>query len=94
MGLPMDRGSQESAAVRLLGDLMASADGADAALARARFYAGVYADAARPGLVVDEKITAPFSEHLPAALARRGLLLERDALRWIVRRAPAPGSAS
>lgn len=58
------------------------------ARARAKYYAGVYAAAARPGLVVDEGITATFARFLPAALARKGLLLERDALQWVVRRAP------
>lgn len=58
------------------------------ARARAKYYAGVFAATARPGLVVDERLTASYAQHVPAALARRGLLLERDALQWVVRRAP------
>lgn len=56
------------------------------ARSRGRYYAGVFAAMAHPGMVVDEGLTAAFSQHVPAALARRGLRLERDALRWVVRR--------
>ena len=54
--------------------------------ARGRYRATAYAAAARAGEVVDEDETDDFARYLPAALARRGLRLERDALRWVVRR--------
>lgn len=58
------------------------------ARARGKYYAGVFASAARVGMEVDDGITASFCQHLPAALARKGLLLEREGLRWVVKRGP------
>lgn len=55
--------------------------------ARARYRAGAYASEARPGLVVHEGLVEPFAWFLPAALARRGLALERRGVEWIVRSA-------
>lgn len=53
---------------------------------RARYCAGYYAATARNGQVVDEDAVAGFRHLLPAALARRGLRLERESLAWVVRR--------
>jgi hypothetical protein len=53
---------------------------------RARYCAGYYAATARSGQVVDEGSVEGFRHLLPAALARRGLRLEREALNWVVRR--------
>jgi hypothetical protein len=56
------------------------------ARARGMYYAGVFAASARNGMVVNEGITETFAQYLPAALARRGFHLEREALAWVVRR--------
>jgi len=53
---------------------------------RARYCAGYYAATSRNGRIVDEDAVEPFRHLLPAALARRGLRLEREALNWVVRR--------
>lgn len=55
--------------------------------ARDRWNAGRYASEARPGQVVDDAATAEFAYLLPRALAHRGLVAAREALRWVIRRA-------
>jgi hypothetical protein len=56
---------------------------------RARYQAGYYAAMARNGQVVDEEAVESFRHLLPAALARKGLRLEREVLAWVVRVAVA-----